>query len=196
MKKRVIQGERAERENIMRKIVGEAAYETDRDVLEQADAVQEAARFIRQMRNHAELNQTQLGERIGVSQERISEMERGGSPEGVSYALLRRVARACGFPDWPNPPVREEAGSEMELFDLDDNSFDIIPLYPGGTKGKVTPGDAVTVHASYAKGGKKIEAYHISVDTKLGPFSVQGRLKPKRSGPGLSEHGILKPFKD
>jgi transcriptional regulator with XRE-family HTH domain len=92
---------------------GRELSERSKAALEQADLVQEAAQFLRQMREHAELTQEGLGEKLGVSQARISELERGNSPEGMSYALLRRAAKACGFEQWPPAPldvpaVREE----------------------------------------------------------------------------------------
>jgi ribosome-binding protein aMBF1 (putative translation factor) len=99
--------DRKRREEAVRQIVGDAHYDSNRDAYENADAVQEAARFVRQMREHAELSQRALGERLGVSQARISEIEKGGAPEGVSYALLKRVSRACGLPDWPASPLPE-----------------------------------------------------------------------------------------
>ncbi|HTP77175.1 MAG TPA: helix-turn-helix domain-containing protein [Rhizomicrobium sp.] len=105
--------ERKRREQAIRRIVGDVHYDANRDAYENADAVQEAARFVRQMRAKSGLSQLELGKRIGVSQARISEIEKGGSPEGVSYALLKRVARACGLPDWPAPPVEDEAAVQI-----------------------------------------------------------------------------------
>ena len=98
--------DRAERAVVLRNIVGSDLDEGTRAALEMAEGVQEAARFIRQMRTEAKLTQKALGDRLGVNQARISELERGGSPEGVSYALLRRVAIACEFSNWPAAPAK------------------------------------------------------------------------------------------
>jgi len=99
--------ERVQREKSMRALLGDEVYEAKKELLKDADAVQEAARFVRQMRKHADITQTELADRLRVSQARISEIERGGSPEGISYMLLRRVARVCGFADWPRSPLEE-----------------------------------------------------------------------------------------
>jgi DNA-binding XRE family transcriptional regulator len=99
--------DRAKRASILSKIVGKEVGKEALTALETAEAVNEAARFLRQMRETAELTQQQLGEKLGVSQARICELERGGKPEGMSYALLRRAAIACGFREWPAPPQSE-----------------------------------------------------------------------------------------
>jgi HSP20 family molecular chaperone IbpA/DNA-binding XRE family transcriptional regulator len=106
--------DRRRREAAARELVGNDIYEGNREAFENADAVQEAARFVRQMRDYAKLSQKVLGEKLGVSQARISEIERGNSPEGVSYALLKRVARACNLPDWPAGPLEPTAGTETQ----------------------------------------------------------------------------------
>jgi transcriptional regulator with XRE-family HTH domain len=96
---------RGRRNAAFREILGTKKYEERRAGLEKADAVREAARFIKEMREHAKLSQAALARKLGMSQARVSEMERGNSPDGVGYALLRRVAVACGFPNWPMAPV-------------------------------------------------------------------------------------------
>jgi transcriptional regulator with XRE-family HTH domain len=61
-------------------------------------AAHEAARFIKTLRRGAELTQRELATRLGISQPRVSAMERGIGPEGPSYLMLKRVAKACGVP--------------------------------------------------------------------------------------------------
>jgi transcriptional regulator with XRE-family HTH domain len=56
----------------------------------------EAARFVRTLRERAGLTQRELAQRLGVSQPRVSAMEKAAGPEGPTYAMLKRVARACG----------------------------------------------------------------------------------------------------
>ncbi|HEY8696363.1 MAG TPA: helix-turn-helix transcriptional regulator [Rhizomicrobium sp.] len=109
--------ERAKREWSMRVLLGNEVYEAKKELLKDADAVQEAARFVRQMRKHANITQTELADRLSVSQARVSEIERGGSPEGISYMLLRRVARVCGFADWPPSPLEETAWKEGRILE-------------------------------------------------------------------------------
>jgi transcriptional regulator with XRE-family HTH domain len=105
---------RKRRETALRELLGDDVYRDNRASLDNAEAVREGARFLRQMREHAGLKQSALARKLGVSQARISEIERGNSPEGVSYALLKRMAAACGFPDWPAAPV---GGREIETAD-------------------------------------------------------------------------------
>jgi DNA-binding CsgD family transcriptional regulator/DNA-binding transcriptional regulator YiaG len=107
--------DRKKRAAVLRSIVGDDIDDATRSALETAEAAEEAARFVRQMREAAKLTQGALAEKLGISQPRISEIERGGTPEGISYAMLRRVARACGFEDWPvEPTARSGEGRETE----------------------------------------------------------------------------------
>ena len=69
---------------------------------EKAQYAMEAARLIRQMRQRAGLDQRGLAERLGVSQPRVSALEKGGGAEGPGYATLRLVAEVCGV-DWRSP---------------------------------------------------------------------------------------------
>lgn len=67
----------------------------------------EAAKLVRDMRDHAKLKQSELAGLIGVTQPRVSQLEtvantnpedRRTHRDGPTYTLLKRVARACGFP--------------------------------------------------------------------------------------------------
>lgn len=62
------------------------------------DAAREGAHFVKKLRASAGLTQRQLAARLGISQPRVSAMERGAGPEGPSYVMLKRVAAACGVP--------------------------------------------------------------------------------------------------
>jgi DNA-binding XRE family transcriptional regulator len=55
-----------------------------------------AAHFVSQARKQAKLSQADLAEKIGVSQARVSRMEKGEGRYGLSITLLERVAAACG----------------------------------------------------------------------------------------------------
>jgi len=55
-----------------------------------------AGEMIRRMRLCANLSQKQLGDAIGVAQARISELEAGLGKNGPSFAVLERIAAACG----------------------------------------------------------------------------------------------------
>ncbi len=96
---------RARRAVVRKRLLGRELDDQGKAALQNAEIVQEAARFVRQMRERAGLTQQQLGEKLGMTQARISELERGGTPEGMSYAILRRAAIACGLDNWPPPPT-------------------------------------------------------------------------------------------
>ena len=68
-----------------------------REAFETASDALEAAALIRHMRALAGLTQTEIAARLGVTPARISTIERGDGPQGPTYALLKRVARVCGF---------------------------------------------------------------------------------------------------
>ena len=129
--------EREKRRAILHQIVGDDLDYDALAALDNAEVVREAARYMRQMREHAGLSQTQLGSRLGVSQPRISELERGDSPEGMSYALLRRTARACGFLNWPLAPlelssaVATQPAKPPKIAEKDDKqAWTIDPIVP------------------------------------------------------------------
>ena len=178
---------RKQREATMRELVGATNYDRNKDMLEQADAVQEAASFIRQMRECSKLSQAVLGLKIGVSQERISEIERGGSPEGVSYALLRRVARACGFSDWPSAPTEVPVDIEEEsvFYNLKDNSFEIIPERSVQvSRKKLNFAELFTVKETHpvhrAKTGGAVNGMKVTLNSKFGNASI--RVVPRSKG--------------
>jgi transcriptional regulator with XRE-family HTH domain len=54
-----------------------------------------AGEMVRRMRVLANLSQKQLGDAIGVTQARISELEAGLGKNGPSFAVLERIASAC-----------------------------------------------------------------------------------------------------
>ena len=62
--------------------------------------VLEGGSLARRMREAADggrgVSQQELARRLGVSQARISAIERGSGPQGPTYELLKRIARACG----------------------------------------------------------------------------------------------------
>jgi DNA-binding XRE family transcriptional regulator len=66
------------------------------ELIEAETATLHAAHFVGQARKQAHLSQADLAEKIGVSQARVSQMEKGEGPYGLSISLLERVAAACG----------------------------------------------------------------------------------------------------
>jgi DNA-binding XRE family transcriptional regulator len=75
-----------------------------RQAYEGALFAQEAARLVRLMRESAGLNQRELAERLGVTQPRVARLEKVTGGDGPSYAMIRRVAIACGV-NWA-PPMK------------------------------------------------------------------------------------------
>jgi DNA-binding Xre family transcriptional regulator len=77
-----------------------------RERFEQTSAALEAADLVRLMRQNAlsrsgvrGISQDELAARTGLSQPRISQIERGTGRDGISYAVLRKIAYACGI-EW------------------------------------------------------------------------------------------------
>jgi len=66
------------------------------ELIEEERANLHAAELVREARKAAHLSQAALAEKIEVTQARISQMESGAGPYGLSVVLLERVARACG----------------------------------------------------------------------------------------------------
>jgi len=56
----------------------------------------EAAWLIRRIRKLVDIPQAELARRLGVTQPRMSAIEKGEGCNGPTYAMLKRVARACG----------------------------------------------------------------------------------------------------
>jgi transcriptional regulator with XRE-family HTH domain len=65
------------------------------DVQSALSASNEAAHFIKNLRLNASLTQQELGQKLGISQPRVSAMEKGVGPEGPTYGMLKRITRAC-----------------------------------------------------------------------------------------------------
>jgi transcriptional regulator with XRE-family HTH domain len=66
-----------------------------RRAFEHRSDVLEAAALIRELRHSASISQEELANRLGTHQSRISELERGDGPQGPTFTMLKRIARAC-----------------------------------------------------------------------------------------------------
>lgn len=64
-------------------------------LIEEEHAAAQIAALVKKNREFAGLTQEALGKKVGITQARISQMERGDAPIGLSVALLARVAAAC-----------------------------------------------------------------------------------------------------
>jgi transcriptional regulator with XRE-family HTH domain len=74
---------------------------------EESSDLAEAARIVRTMRSRARgsegsrgITQEALAGLLGVTQARISQIESGQGRDGLSFTLMKRIARACKV-DWP-----------------------------------------------------------------------------------------------
>ncbi len=92
------------------------------DDLRRAQDVVEGGHLARRMREAADrgrgISQQELARRLGVSQARISTIERGNGPQGPTYELLKRIARACGLvlsTQFEQPAVTPELHEPVEL---------------------------------------------------------------------------------
>jgi transcriptional regulator with XRE-family HTH domain len=76
----------------------EALYATPEraELFREATDALEAASLIRGIRELVEISQAELARRLGVTPARMSTIEKGEGPNGPTYAMLKRVARACG----------------------------------------------------------------------------------------------------
>lgn len=73
---------------------------TKQKTLEQVEpqsAAKRAGRLIKLLRKEERLTQTQLGERMGLSQARVSQLEKGEGPYGPSLGTLCKAGAACGY---------------------------------------------------------------------------------------------------
>jgi transcriptional regulator with XRE-family HTH domain len=78
---------------------------------EASDAL-EAAALIRSIRETGRISQAELARRLRISQGRMSIIEKGDGPNGPTYAMLKRVARACGVT--LDAGIHGEAGSDIK----------------------------------------------------------------------------------
>ena len=73
----------------------------------------EGGALVRRMREMADggagISQEELARRLGLSQARISAIEKGGGTQGPTYELLKRVARACDLDFEPTIMPRQMA---------------------------------------------------------------------------------------
>ncbi|RXG95244.1 helix-turn-helix transcriptional regulator [Bradyrhizobium zhanjiangense] len=61
-----------------------------------SSAAMRAGELVRAMRKDARLSQSQLAEKLGVSQARVSEIESGVGIQGPTWDLMERISVACG----------------------------------------------------------------------------------------------------
>ncbi|HEX8663870.1 MAG TPA: helix-turn-helix transcriptional regulator [Beijerinckiaceae bacterium] len=65
-------------------------------LVEEENAASQVATLVRQSRKAAGLSQAALGQKLGVSQSRVSQLEQREGTFGASVVLLARIAAACG----------------------------------------------------------------------------------------------------
>jgi len=174
-----VMSDRKKRELAMRELVGAKLYDENKLRFERADAAQEAALFVRQMREAASLSQHDLAEALDVTQARISEIERGGVPEGISYALLRSVAKACGYDEWPPSPLQGVV-NQPEFYEIVGDELEIVApsqsVSHSGRRGAAPDFEIVELVEDEEKAGRAHAQYHakIRLNPKLRGASVLG----------------------
>ncbi|MBB4660409.1 helix-turn-helix transcriptional regulator [Parvularcula dongshanensis] len=68
-----------------------------RAALEEGRMAQRVAGLVRDMREAADLSQSQLSEKLGWSEERVVEIENPTEPTNLTYAAMNEIAKVCGF---------------------------------------------------------------------------------------------------
>ena len=81
-----------------------------REAFEEASAALEAGRLVRAFRQQRGITQRELADCLSITQARISAIETGEGRDGPSYALLKRIARACGA-SWPMAAAAKRAAA-------------------------------------------------------------------------------------
>jgi len=61
-----------------------------------SSAAMRAGDLVRAMRKDAGLSQSQLADKLGVTQARVSEIEAGIGSQGPTWDLMERISVACG----------------------------------------------------------------------------------------------------
>lgn len=61
-----------------------------------SSAAMRAGDLVRAMRKDAGLSQSQLADKLGVTQARVSEVEAGIGSQGPTWDLMERISVACG----------------------------------------------------------------------------------------------------
>ena len=79
-----------------------------REAFDETSAALEAGRLVRAFRRKKGFTQSELADRLSITQARISAIETGEGRDGPSYALLKRIAHACGVA-WPMTRSAERA---------------------------------------------------------------------------------------
>jgi transcriptional regulator with XRE-family HTH domain len=86
------------------------------------DLVNKVSGLLKQMRNFAELTQSGLAERLGVTQGRISQIESGLPDHAPSLEMIARIALACGVTPQvsfdPSALPREKGTPAKSMFGL------------------------------------------------------------------------------
>jgi transcriptional regulator with XRE-family HTH domain len=96
------------------------------------------ARWIRGLRKHLGLNQTQFSEKVGVTQSSVSRWEKGAEPEIDAWETLKLIADASSYALLDETETRNSvpvvgyvgASQEVNLFDVSQGPLDYVPVPP------------------------------------------------------------------
>jgi CspA family cold shock protein len=160
---------------------GRAAFEAKSAALEAAELVRAFRRRAVAADGRAGISQDELASRIGTSQARVSQIENGEGRDGPSYALLRRIAFACGI-DW----------TLMLRTITEDTSSGLAAATPAGVPDR-EPREAsagATQVASLSKRGRSTS----SAERRTAPSVPNGVISRTRKAESRTGHGTVKWF--
>jgi transcriptional regulator with XRE-family HTH domain len=141
--------------------------------------------LIRQMRRRARLSQRQLGDRIGVTQARISEIEIGTGKQGPSWDLMERIASACDCKIGILPERTAEEPSGWSRLDQ-------VLLHTKSFFGEAAALDEEAAGAMVADLGPALGLQDVHVG-KWGGFHFLTTTLPVASGANAASRVILEP---
>lgn len=144
-----------------------------------SSAAVRAGQWIREMRVARGWTQTQLAQKLGWEQERVSNLERGEGTRGPTFDVMHRVATACGYELKFSPLAAPKYAAPANPFNYANILRQIGEAFvqAGFAPGVVQSGAAFTASCvSFAKLFEHgVEAYAVVEDTgpeKIAEFGV------------------------
>ena len=160
-----------------------AAFEDRFNALEAAEIVRIWMETAPNAEGEPGLSQAVLGERLGVSQTRISQIINADRGYGPSYSLLKRICLACGFA-WPQ-------GLETALAEADEGGRE-SGVDSEAARGQTAfpdfePGDTLRLHYRTDEGeGRRVQILQgVCIDRKGAGLNASFTLRKVSFGEGV-----------